>query len=73
MQMLIICRITNDEDEIIDRADASKFINRINMKGGALNDISAIQNTCFSLIVDLSQMYILTIYRIIKFNNVVNE
>ena len=52
--MLIIYRIINDEDEIIRRAEASKFINRINIEEGALSDINAIQNTCFIFIVDLS-------------------
>ena len=73
MQMLITYRITDDEDEVINRANALKFIDRINMKEKALSDINAIQNTCFFLIVDLSQVYILTIHRMIKFNDVVNE
>ena len=71
--MLTTYRIIDNEDKIIDRANALKFVNRINMKERALNNINVIQNTCFSFIVDLSQMYILTIYRIIKFNDVVNE
>ena len=71
--MLITCRITNNENEIIRRVKTLKFINRINIEERALNDISAIQNTCFFFIVNLSQMYILTLYRIIKFNDVVNE
>ena len=55
------------------RAETLKFINYINIEEGALSDINAIQNICFFFIVDLSQMYILTSHRIIKFNDVVDE
>ena len=71
--MLTTYRIINDKNEVTDRANASKFIDRMNMKKKTLSDINAIQDTCFSLVVDLSQMYILTIYRMIKFNGVVDE
>ena len=70
--MLITCRITNDKDEMIRRAKMLKFINYINIKKGALSDISVTQNTYFifidETIIEIEQFATFNFFRNLTFN-----